>query len=153
MLIIMRQYPINHWIHYGWYIYIYIKFYRVNVTCTPHKIYVVCCFVVLLYNQTMLVSWWRQQNGNIFRITGLCAGNSPVTGEFPSQGPVTRSFDVFFHLRLIKRLSKQTWGWWFEKPSHPLSRYSNVFDAFNHILQGCFTFAEAIVRLSQCQTK
>ena len=22
-------------------------------------------------------------NGNIFRVTGLCAGNSPVTGEFP----------------------------------------------------------------------
>ena len=26
----------------------------------------------------------------------LCAGNSPVTGEFPAQRPVTRSFDVFF---------------------------------------------------------
>ena len=25
----------------------------------------------------------------------LCAGNSPVTGEFPAQGPVTRSFDVY----------------------------------------------------------
>ena len=24
--------------------------------------------------------------------------NSPVTGEFPSQGPVTRSFDGFFDL-------------------------------------------------------
>ena len=29
------------------------------------------------------------------------AGNSPVTGEFPAQRPVTRSFDVFFDLRLI----------------------------------------------------
>ena len=35
-----------------------------------------------------------------------CAGNSPVTGEFPAQRPVTRSFDVFFYLRLNKRLSK-----------------------------------------------
>ena len=36
-------------------------------------------------------------NGNIFRVTGpLCAGNSPVTGEFPVQRPVTRSFDIFF---------------------------------------------------------
>ena len=33
-------------------------------------------------------------------ILALCAGNSPVTGEFPSQRPVTRSFDVFFDLRL-----------------------------------------------------
>ena len=36
----------------------------------------------------------------------LCAGNSPVTGEFSSQRPVKRSFDVFFDLRLNKRLSK-----------------------------------------------
>ena len=36
----------------------------------------------------------------------LCAGNSPVIGEFPTQRPVTRSFDGFFDLRLNKRLSK-----------------------------------------------
>ena len=51
-------------------------------------------------------------NGNIFRVTGhLCGeftGDSPVTGEFPAQRPVTRSFDVFFDLRLNKRLSKQS---------------------------------------------
>ena len=47
----------------------------------------------------------------------LCVGNSPVAGEFPSQRPVTRSFDVFFDLRLNKRLSKQSWSWWFETPS------------------------------------
>ena len=41
----------------------------------------------------------------------FCAGNSPVTGEFPSQRPVTRSFDVSSHLRLNKRFSKQPWGW------------------------------------------
>ena len=34
------------------------------------------------------------------------ARNSPVTGEFSSQRPVTRSFDVFFDLGLNKRLSK-----------------------------------------------
>ena len=40
----------------------------------------------------------------------ICAGNSPVTGEFSAQKPVTRSFDVFFDLRLDKRLSKQSCG-------------------------------------------
>ena len=40
--------------------------------------------------------------------------NSPVTGEFPSQRPVTQSFDIFFDLRLNKQLSKQSWDWWFE---------------------------------------
>ena len=39
-------------------------------------------------------------NGNISALLALCAGNSPVTGEFPSQRPVTRNFDVFFDLRL-----------------------------------------------------
>ena len=50
-------------------------------------------------------------------LLALCAGNSPVTGEFPSQRPVTRAFDVFFDLILNKRLSKQSWGWWFDTPS------------------------------------
>ena len=38
----------------------------------------------------------------------MCAGNSPVTGEFPSQRQVTRSFDIFFDLHMNKRLSKQS---------------------------------------------
>ena len=40
-------------------------------------------------------------------LLAICAGNSPIPGEFPEQRPVTRSFDVFFDLRLNKRLSKQ----------------------------------------------
>ena len=40
-------------------------------------------------------------------LLAICAGNSPVTGEFPSQSPVTQSFDVFFDPHLDKRLSKQ----------------------------------------------
>ena len=41
-------------------------------------------------------------------LLAICAGNSPVTGVFPAQMPVTRSFDVFLDLRLNKRLSKQS---------------------------------------------
>ena len=40
-------------------------------------------------------------------LLAICAGNSPTTGEFPTQKPVTQSFDVFFDLRLNKRMSKQ----------------------------------------------
>ena len=58
-------------------------------------------------------------------LLAICAGNSPVPGEFPAQRPVTRSFDVFFDLRLNKRLSKQPWGWWFETPSCRLWRHCN----------------------------
>ena len=43
-------------------------------------------------------------------LLALCAGNSPVTGEFPSQWPVTWSFDVFFDLCLNKWLTKQACG-------------------------------------------
>ena len=55
----------------------------------------------------------------------LCAGNSPVTGEFPTQRPVTWSFGVFFDLRLNKRLSKQSRGWWSETPPRSLWRQCN----------------------------
>ena len=63
-------------------------------------------------------------NGSISALLAICAGNSPVSGEFPAQRPVTRSFDVFFDLRLNKRLSKQ---WWccFETLSRPLWRHCN----------------------------
>ena len=37
--------------------------------------------------------------GNISALLALCAGNSPVTGEFPSQRPVRRRFDIVFDLR------------------------------------------------------
>ena len=57
-------------------------------------------------------------------ILAIRAGHSPVSGEFPAQRPVTRSFDVFFDLRLNERLSKHSWGWWLETPSRPLWRPS-----------------------------
>ena len=59
-------------------------------------------------------------------LQAICAGNSPIPGEFPAQRPVTRSFDVFFDLRLNKRFSKQSWAWWFETLSSPLWRHCNA---------------------------
>ena len=65
-----------------------------------------------LIRQFMMTS----SNGNNFRVTGLYAGNSPVTGEFPSQRPVPRSFDVLSDMLLKIRLSKHSLGWWFDTP-------------------------------------
>ena len=65
-------------------------------------------------------------------LLAICAGNSSVNGESPSQRPVTGSFDVLFDLRLNERRSKQSWGWWFETPSRPLWRHSNVVPDFIH---------------------
>ena len=65
-------------------------------------------------------------NGNISASLAIYAGNSPVTGKFHSQRPVTRSSDVFFDLRPNKQLSKQWWGWWFETPLCPLWRHCHA---------------------------
>ena len=72
------------------------------------------------------ISWWRHQMGTFSALLAFCTGNSPVTGEFPSQRPVTRSFEIFFDLRLNKPLSKQSWSWSFETPSRSLWRHCNV---------------------------
>ena len=58
--------------------------------------------------------WCRHQMEIFSALLVICAVNSPVTGELPAQRPVTRSFDIFFDLRLNKRLCKHSWGWWFE---------------------------------------
>ena len=81
------------------------------------------------------VTWWRHQMETFSALLAICAGNSPVPGEFPTQRPVTRSFDVYFDLRLNKRLSKQSWGWWLETLLCPLWRYSyDIWSKLTHIL-------------------
>ena len=70
-------------------------------------------------------AWWRHQMETFSALLALCGGKSPVPGEFPSQRPVMRNFDVFFDLCLNNRLSIQSWGWWCETPSRPLWRHIN----------------------------
>ena len=78
--------------------------------------------------------WRRHQMETFSALLALCVGNSPVTDEFPSQRPVTRSFDVFFDLRLNKRLSKQSRRRWFESPSPSLWRHSNTIACYGSVL-------------------
>ena len=77
------------------------------------------------------VTWWRHQMETFLALLTICAGNSPVTSEFSTKRPVTQSFDVFFDLHLNKWMNKQSWGWWFGTPSHPLWHHRN------EILMGC----------------
>ena len=54
--------------------------------------------IYALFNHSFVIyslAWWRHQMETFSALLTLCTGNSPVTGEFPSQRPVTRSFDVF----------------------------------------------------------
>ena len=72
------------------------------------------------------IPWWRHQMKIFSALLDLCDGNPPVTGGFPSQRPVMRSFKVFFDLRLRKRLSKQTTRHrLFQTPSRLLCRCCN----------------------------
>ena len=65
-------------------------------------------------------------NGSIFRVTG------PLCGEFTGHRwiPLTKASDAelwfLLNLRLNKRLSKHSRGWWFETPSRPLWRQCNA---------------------------
>ena len=74
---------------------------------------------------TIRVTWWRHQMETFSALLAICAGNSPSPGEFPTQKPVTRSFDIFLDLRPNKRLRKHSSGWWFDTASRPLWRHRN----------------------------
>ena len=87
------------------------------------------CQMNRMMNGLLWVIMMTLSNRNIFHVTEHLCGEFTGPGEFPTQRPVTRSFDVFFDLRLNKRLSKQ-WGWWFEMPSRPLWRHHNMI--FGH---------------------
>ena len=67
-------------------------------------------------------------------LLALCAGNSPVIGEFPAQGPVTQSFNVFFDLSLNKRLSKNN------REAGDLRRHCANYDVTVMILWGLQSF-------------
>ena len=75
-----------------------------------------------------LLSWWRHHMETFFALLALCARNSPVTGEFPSQRPVTRSFDVFFDLPPNKR-------WANNQEARDLRRHCTHYDVVVKILR------------------
>ena len=74
---------------------------------------------ILIYSLKPFFTW-RHQMEAFSASQALCVENSPVTGEFPSQRPVKRSFDVFFDVQLNEWLSKE-----FEKPSRSLWSHCN----------------------------
>ena len=108
------------------YLFTHISFIVVSLALGQLKHYPGDCEVI---RKIWIKSFWfmrRHQMETFSELLALRAWNSPVTGEFPAEWPVTRSFDVFFDLRLNKRFSKQSWSWWFEMPSCSLWRHCNV---------------------------
>ena len=100
------------WIHIN--LYCMLQGYPNNVLATFCETGVVttrypAAGVMCMYKD-LASPWWRHQMETFSALLAICAGNSPVTGEFNAQRPVTRSFDVFFDLRLNERLNNQSWG-------------------------------------------
>ena len=96
-----------------------------------NQIFVEVCFATIHYMYVQVTVWWSlmmtSSNGNIFRSTGhLCrkfTGHRWISRTKASDAELW----CFFDLRLeFKRLSKQSWGWWFETPSRSLWRHCNV---------------------------
>ena len=83
-----------------------------------------------------LATWWHHQMETFAALLAPCEGNPPVTGGFPSQRPVTRSFSVSltkasdaelwcFLWSAPERLSKQSRRWWFVTASRSLWHHCN----------------------------
>ena len=114
-----------------------LTYFHENLATTDFCKRVTHCF---LKDLCCIKLWWRRpfsmslrlcfdmmasSNGNVCRVTGH------LRGEFTSHRwiPRTKASDVFFDL-LLKQLSKQSCGWWFETPSHPLWRHCNALMRF-----------------------
>ena len=107
---------------------------------------------ILSTNYPIANTWWCHQMETFSALLALCAENSPVTGEFPAQSPVMRSFDVFFELHLNKQFSKQWRCWWFEMPSHPLWCHCNGMALLSQILTMNYPIANSWNCLCQIQS-
>ena len=109
-------------------------------------------FKHILAIDIMDTSMMTSSNGNIFRVTGHLCGEFTGSRDFPTQRPVTRSFDVSFDLRLNKRLNKQPWGWWFETLSWSLWRHCNALEKPWELSNSSLTqvMVQAITWTMQC---
>ena len=92
-----------------------------NKIITNRKKHTILCIL-----QNRHRSWWRHQMKTFSTFLASCAENSPITGEFPLQRSVTRSFGVVFYQRVNKRFSKQSRCGRFETPSRSWWRQCKV---------------------------
>ena len=79
------------------------------------------CVRTLWYHDDVIK--WKHFPRNRPFVRGI--HRSPMHSPHKGQS-VTRSFDVFYDMRLNKRMSTQGWGWWLGTPWRPLWRHCNV---------------------------
>ena len=75
----------------------------------------------------LAISMMTSSNENIFRVTDLLWEKATGHRWIRLTRPMMQSFDVFFDLRLNKRLSKHARRQWFQTPSGSIWRHSNDF--------------------------
>ena len=123
----MNYYMNISWIEETWNVVNLVMISLIKYYVSKQNLINIACIIyeILLYPWFFGSSWWRRHMETFSALLAICAGNSPVPGEFPAQRPVTRSFDVYFDLRPNKGLSKQSRGWWFETLSCSLWRHRN----------------------------
>ena len=71
-------------------------------------------------------SMMTSSNGNIFRVTGHLCGEFTGLRWIPHTKASDAELGCFLWYASEKRLSKQSWGWWFETLSRPLWRHRYV---------------------------
>ena len=107
-------------------------------------------FVILIIHSERTMEVMDEMHDDVikFIIIFTCTlwGNPPVTGGFPSQRPVTRSFDNFPWGAPDKWLSKYSRWRWFETPWHSLWRHYNqvrrqsyIRVSVHFLIQDCLT--------------
>ena len=79
------------------------------------------CHMAVVASQINSHLWWRHQMETFSESLAICAGNSPVVGEFPAQRPVTRSFGFSFICVWIN-------GWVNNREAGDLRRYRAHYD-------------------------
>ena len=120
------------------------RIYRNHLEILCYSCWITCCYCIFVANssinraffqsynlfccRTVTVNMMMSSNRNILRVIG------PLCGEFTGHRwiPRIKASDAelwcfFFYLCLNKRLSKQSWGWWFETPSCSLWRHCNAY--------------------------
>ena len=127
----------NNWTIIPWYCYLDI-FIQWETLCRGRFLEYSMCLILLWTEYVSFAKYpmcpmMTSPNGNIHRVIGPLWGNPPVTGGFPSQRPVRRGFDIFFDVRLNKRLGKKSRCRWFETPWPSLWRHCNAYQTHTHI--------------------
>ena len=90
------------------------------------------------FRAILIPSWWRHPMGIFFALLALCAGNSPVTGEFPSQRPVAQSFDV----------CTLTNGWVSNCEAGDLRRHRAHYDVIVMMTRRCESWVHFLINMT-----